>query len=394
MEEPKYHAYFRHEVKDLAYRCFWCPHEDIVGTDFLQHVKMFHGYDITVEAILVYFETTRVKTFVTLYFCDKCSLRSSDSSVVIRHKRTCDGPPKYDGNTFTINMENLESFLCEFQDAYNWVKGQNTTTSGTPPAVLAPPPTQQQQPQQDEPTEDAANDVEKADDDGGREPDEECNESNQNWQNEKAAAAAEQQGAIARSTPQGFTRSLPSRGRGQACAAMVEEITTRRRMEMLSMESAALPVQAQQTPYETQRRVPASVDVLERQCAETGHFVAAIGDLLPVRRSTALTVQRLYFSEQPMPGVYQLYYNGAVYAKLTASAFPQNIQLRRWKQQEHDMNDEYVAHVWCTDTIPATMTAWVTTDVAIDDGRYDVVEKAPNARATTLTVTSDWLFRY
>ena len=133
-------------------------------------------------------------------------------------------------------------------------------------------------------------------------------------------------------------------------------------------------------------------EIIAEQCMLTGHAVTGIGDLLPTSRRGVLTGQRLYFEEIPLPGVYYLHRNNQQCVRMTVSAFPQNIHYRRHGKQEHDPTDQYVAHVWMLVSTPAIMTAWVTLDIEIDDGRYDVIEQAPNAISTFLTVSSEFGF--
>ena len=86
-------------------------------------------------------------------------------------------------------------------------------------------------------------------------------------------------------------------------------------------------------------------NVLNEQCKKTARNLAAIGDLIPTKKSTALTIQRMYFDDVPMPGCYEVRRDDNTETNVTVSAFPRNEHVQRWRHQTHNNTDEYEAHV-------------------------------------------------
>ena len=211
---------------------------------------------------------------------------------------------------------------------------------------------------------------------------------------------------------------LPSRGRGvRRFKLTAEEVTTCRISLKAESTNSTVTTEAPKTTVQTtvmqemadadeddkspddeaaqtSENTYCTHDILNEQCKKTGGTVAAIGDIIPTKKGTALTVQRMYFDDVPMPGCYEVQRDDNMKANATVSAFPQNVHVQRWgRHQTHNDTDEYVAHVWKTDTIPPTMAVWMTVDVAVDDGEYELVSTTTNAEPIKMTVTSDWLFR-
>ena len=169
---------------------------------------------------------------------------------------------------------------------------------------------------------------------------------------------------------------------------------TNKDMTVATVEEATSNSEDEARAIELSRpRLYTTHDEINAQCEKTGRVVTAMGDLIPTKKSTPLTIQRVYLDDLPLPGRYTIFCGDTACAQATASAFPQNIHLMRWGYQPHDNTDEYVAHIWTTDTIPPSMAVWLTVDVSIGDGVYDLVPRVPTAKNITATVSSDWLFR-
>ena len=110
-------------MKDKAYRCFWCKHEDFIGSDFISHINSRHGYDIKEKKFLEYFTTRNVYPFVKLLYCDRCFLRTSDNPYLQDHKaKLCRGPQVFKGKTTLICDANLAKFLAAHHRELKWVK--------------------------------------------------------------------------------------------------------------------------------------------------------------------------------------------------------------------------------------------------------------------------------
>ena len=391
-EEPKFHAYFRHDLKHEAYRCYWCPHEDVIGRAFIEHIKTRHGFNLASDKFLIYFETRRVVPFVQLFYCTFCYMRTSDNNTMRAHKRVCRSAPlPRSGPTYTINDVNLDSFLADHTRELAWVKG--FASKDKPRAILAAP----QQPVED--------DVIKAGDDEDL-CDEDVIVENEQDEEELEGATAypalEEEKPLLRPAPglprQSFEFRLPPRGRGRArgtgrITLTAEEITLRRiRLETSGETTTTTTVEDPVTttttvtedpvtPTETNNDVTVATveevnnnsedvarateprrprfytthDEIDAQCKMTGRMVIAMGDLIPTKKSTPLTIQRVYLDDLPLPGRYTIFCGDTACAQATASAFPQNIHLMRWGYQPHDSTDDYVAHLWTTETIPPVM---------------------------------------
>ena len=330
------------------------------------------------------------------------------------HRRYCRAaPPPRNGPTYMIDDGNLDSFLADHTKELAWVKG--FTSKDKPRAILPPPP-----PKHDPPSYDV---IVKAGDDDEFLNEDVFVEKEEELEPEGATAypAMYTEKPTCRPAP-GLPRprinsKLGSRGRGvRKFTLTAEEITTRRisveaetTTTMVTAEAPKTTVQTTltevmadadedvTTPEQAATRTSETDDctytILSEQCEKTGRNVAAIGDLIPTKKSTELTIQRVYLDDVPMPGRYELRRDDVVMANATISAFPQNVYLQRWGHEPHDNSDAYVAYVWTTDTIPPTMAAWMTVDVAVDDGDYELVSTTANAEPIKVTVSSDWLFR-
>ena len=107
MDEPGYHAWFRHVVKTQIYECFFCEHEDVIGDYFEDHLKLAHRVLLENKTMLEIFLNNNAVTFASLHFCDDCHIRSSDRRVMIKHRTLCKGLVKCQTNDYTLNENNL-----------------------------------------------------------------------------------------------------------------------------------------------------------------------------------------------------------------------------------------------------------------------------------------------
>lgn len=398
-DEPRFHDFLKHRVKDKAYRCFWCKHEDFVGTDFISHINSRHGYDIKNEKFLEYFTTKNVYPFVKLLYCEKCLLRTSDNPYIQDHRsKLCRGPQLFKGKTTLICDANLAKFLAAHHRELKWVK------SDMMPKRLPNTPAKDWQGGDDR--------VEKAGDDeslrsesteayeiispstgpsaaptraASEDGDDESGQAVAMVANQAMSPPAQQQQQGMLNQPQ---RAI--RGAGRGVIAIAQQVTTSSRISVMQTGASSNPYES--LALAPKRRTKPG-EIISDMCSRTGHDVEAIGDLLPTSRRTKLTVQRLLFEEVPQPGIYQICYGGNTYARMTVSGFPQNIHYRRYELQENDPSDPYLAYVWMTKSIPAIMSAWVSFNAALDDGCYDVIERVPNATASLLTVSSEAIFQ-
>ena len=363
-----------------------------MGSDFIVHVRTRHGFDIKHTKFLVHFETRNVYPFVSLRYCKVCGLRTSDNGFLLDHKKSCLTPPElHTGPKTPICDANFDKFLKSCSEKLIWVK---TDMMGKRPRAATPASWQG-----DDDRITMAGDDESLRGETTEEydivspttgPSTAPSESGDPTTDQAVANVSAELAVASFVEPEPIEQDVKPRiGRGRGYVAIKSEVTTSRTLALYAPNTQPNPylppVKAE--PFPTRPS-----EIISEQCMLTGHDVAGIGDLLPVRRQMRLTVQRLYFEEIPLPGMYFLCRENRRYARMTVSPFPQNIHYRRHGKQEHDPSDLYVAHVWMLASIPSTMTAWVTVDVAIDDGRYDVIEQAPNAIPTYLTVSSEFGF--
>ena len=114
VDDPVYHAWFRHEAKTKVYECFFCEHEDVIGEDFKDHLKLAHRVFLSKASLLETFLNHNAVLFVSLHFCDKCQIRASDLRVMIQHRNTCVGLVKCQTDDYTLNQDNLAEFYQKY----------------------------------------------------------------------------------------------------------------------------------------------------------------------------------------------------------------------------------------------------------------------------------------
>ena len=83
------HKYMLHEMKIKAYRCLFCPNEDILGYSFSIHMHDRHNFQVEDLAMLATFLCDKLPMFQRLAFCKDCSIRMTRIYDMKPHRRYC-----------------------------------------------------------------------------------------------------------------------------------------------------------------------------------------------------------------------------------------------------------------------------------------------------------------
>ena len=94
--------------KHWVYRCPFCPHKDLVGKDFVDHLAMNHSVRLTEPKMARFFMTDRTVVFRKLNYCDVCGLRNNEGATWMNvHRETCHGFKESRQPMFDVTRANI-----------------------------------------------------------------------------------------------------------------------------------------------------------------------------------------------------------------------------------------------------------------------------------------------
>ena len=120
-DEPQFHEFLAHTLKRWIYRCPFCPHKDVVGKDFVDHLLMAHSVRLTEPKLARFFMTDRCVTFRKLSYCETCGLRNNEGTSWMRvHKETCMGFLESHTPPFDVTRDNIYAWWQVNEAALWW----------------------------------------------------------------------------------------------------------------------------------------------------------------------------------------------------------------------------------------------------------------------------------